>query len=546
MAEITQSMFHRFWKLLKNYNKEVSHIYIYGIINGIVYLSLPLGTQAIVSFLQIGELTSSWIFLVIFVIGGIGLSGYLQVMQLRVVENIQQDIFVRSSMEFAYRLPNITYEAFNRYHAPEVANRFFDTMTIQKGLPKILIDFSLALFQIVFGIILLIIYSPYFVILPFILFVTIWIMYSLTGLKGFNASITVSKYKYKVAHWLEEIARVRKVFKLNVKAKLHMTQNDKISTSYVDARQNLFSILLKQYGFLIFLKVAIVTVLLVLGGILVFNNQMNIGQFVAAEIIVIMVVGSFEKIITLIDTIYDVLTGLEKIGFVTDMELDSKKGVKADADSKVGVSVKATDIAYAFPGAKRNRLTKISFEAKAHDRVLVKGETGKGKSVLLHLLSGLYQATQGEIFIDDIPIENYRPDELLNQTGFLTDTNDLFEGTVINNISMGRQYSKDYLEEILDELFLRDFIKSLPLGLDTPIDSGGRRLPNSVVQKLQLAREILTEPRLLLIEELMMAITRREKEAIIDYLSDKIRPWTLFVVSEDPYWAEHCQTTIQL
>lgn len=191
----------RFWRLLTRYKTELRQIYVYALFIGIVNLTLPLGIQAIINFLQTGELTSTWMILVGFVLAGIAITGVFQVYQLRIVENIQQDLFARSAFEFAYRIPKITFLELDKIHAPELVNRFFDTLTIQKGLPKILIDFSLAIFQIVFGLILLAIYSPYFILLGLSLALILWLIFKVTGPKGLSTSLKESKYKYQLAHW---------------------------------------------------------------------------------------------------------------------------------------------------------------------------------------------------------------------------------------------------------------------------------------------------------------------------------------------------------
>ena len=100
----------RFYKLLELDKKDVSQIFFYAIFAGIVSLSLPLGIQAIVNFIQSGRVSASWIVLVILVVIGVALVGILSLMQLRITENLQQKIFVRSSFEFACRLPKIEFK----------------------------------------------------------------------------------------------------------------------------------------------------------------------------------------------------------------------------------------------------------------------------------------------------------------------------------------------------------------------------------------------------------------------------------------------------
>jgi len=406
----------RFWNLLSQYKSEIRQIYVYAVFIGMVNLTLPLGIQAIINYIQTGEITSSWMVLVSFVLIGIAITGTLQVVQLRIVENIQQDLFARSAFEFAYRMPKITFFQLDKIHAPELANRFFDTITIQKGLPKILIDFSLAIFQIAFGLILLAIYSPYFIILGFSLVIILLLIFKITGPKGLQTSLMESKYKYKLVHWLEEVARVNRSFKLNGYSKFHLEKSDDIVVGYLGARENHFQVLINQFRFFIAFKVFLAAGLLILGGFLVFSEEMNLGQFVAAEIVIILIINSVEKVLRIIDTIYDVLTALEKIGYVTDLELDTNIGTAELMESKP-LSVKAVDIKFGFPDEERNIFENLSFDIPAKSRVVITGESGSGKTLLLQIIAGIHRIESGELYIDGVPLVNYDRESLYTQVG---------------------------------------------------------------------------------------------------------------------------------
>ncbi|MFT5384361.1 MAG: ABC-type bacteriocin/lantibiotic exporter with double-glycine peptidase domain [Saprospiraceae bacterium] len=535
----------RFWNLLKKYKIELRQIYAYALFIGMVNLTLPLGIQAIINFLQTGELTSTWVILVCFVLIGIAITGTLQVLQLRIVENIQQDIFARSAFEFAYRIPKITFLQLDKIHAPELVNRFFDTITIQKGLPKILIDFSLVIFQIVFGLILLAIYSPYFIVLGFALTIILWLILKITGPKGLDTSLKESKYKYQLVHWLEEIARVNSSFKLNANSKFHLNKTDGIVQGYLVSREKHFQVLINQFRLFIGFKVILAAGLLVLGGYLVFQEQMNIGQFVAAEIIILLIINSIEKVIRIIDSIYDVLTALEKIGYVTDLDLDKNNG-EATVILDCGLSIKAADIQFGFPAERNKIITDLSFEIAANEKVVLSGKSGSGKSLLLQILAGVHQIDDGELYINDMPFSNYQRDQLYDNFGVSFSTNQIFEGTIRENIAMGREVSEREIAEVLKILKLNDFIIHQSKGIDSFVDSGGRRLPRSIIQKLLIARTIVNNPKLLLMEDPLQFIEEKDKISIINYLMDDARNWTVIVVSDFYYWKEKCSRVVNL
>ncbi len=535
----------RFWNLLQQYQSEIRQIYIYAVFIGMVNLTLPLGIQAIINYIQTGELTSSWIVLVGFVLFGIAITGTLQVVQLRIVENIQQDLFARSAFEFAYRMPKITFLQLDKIHAPELVNRFFDTLTIQKGLPKILIDFSLAAFQITFGLILLAIYSPYFIILGFALLLILWLIFKITGPKGLSTSLKESKYKYNLVHWLEEIARVNRTFKLNSNSKFHLNKSDDIVVDYIHSREKHFQVLINQFRLFIGFKVFVAAGLLILGSVLVFNDQMNLGQFVAAEIIIILIINSVEKVLRIIDTIYDVLTALEKIGYVTDLKLDQNEGT-AMLEKDSGLSIKAVDIQFRFPDDPKNIFNNFSFNIPAREKAVISGPSGSGKTLLLQIIAGIHQISQGELFINDIPLLNYERDALYTKIGMAFPTNQLFEATFKENITLGRSISDKEIMEVLKVLSLDTYFIHQTKGINSMVDSGGRRLPRSIIQKILVARILVTKPKLLLLEDPLQFVGEEDKKAIIDYIMDPKRDWTVIVVADYYYWKEKCTSTVDL
>lgn len=542
---MTANPIRRFWNVLKQYSSELRQIYVYALFIGVVNLTLPLGIQSIISFLQTGELTSTWVILVAFVLIGMAITGVLQILQLRIVENIQQDLFARSAFEFAYRIPEITFIQLDKIHAPELVNRFFDTLTIQKGLPKILIDFSLATFQIVFGLILLTIYSPYFIILGLVLAVILWLIFKVTGPDGLLTSLKESKRKYELVHWLEGIARVSRTFKLYGQSKLHLEKTDRIVSNYLIFREKHFQVLINQFKLFIGFKIVLAAGLILLGGFLVFKEEMNIGQFVASEIVIILIINSVEKVLKTIDTIYDVLTALEKIGYVTDLQLDENTGHAGVGNTK-GVSVKVDNIRFGFPEEKNKVFDGLSLDIKSGEKIVLEGSYGSGKSVLLQVLAGIHRHQEGEIYVNNIPFSNYEKSELQDSFGVVFPTNQIFEGTFRENILLGRNISDEKLNEVIDLLGMGDFISHQMRGMDSFVDSGGRRLPRTIIQKVLIARIIINEPKLILLESPLQAIQKEERKKIIDYLTDEERGWTLIVISDFDYWKSKCNRSINL
>ncbi len=537
------------WKrligLLQLEKRDIRQIFYYAIFSGIVALSLPLGIQAIINLIQGAQVSTSWVVLVILVTLGVAFSGALQLMQLRIIETIQQRIFTRSSFELAYRFPKIKMAELRNYYPPELANRFFDTLTIQKSLSKILIDVPTAVLQIIFALILLSFYHPFFIVFGILLLVLVFVVFKFTAQKGLETSLKESKNKYRVAHWIQEIARSVISFKLSGSTSLGMSKNDNLVNDYLKSRESHFSILMLQFIQMISFKVIVTASLLLIGGALVLNQEMNIGQFVAAEIIILLVIGSVEKLILGLEPFYDTLTSLEKIGQIVDKELESQDG-NSPSFSK-SIHIELDHVSYEVSNRKKPILKDISFNINAQSRILIQGESGAGKSTLLQLISGVIKPTSGHIYINDMSIDSLHINYYRSQLGLSLSDETPFEGSIRENLTFGNsKVSDEDIYEVLDIVGLKPFIKDQEKGLDTVLYPDGKQMSYTISKKLVLARAILKRPKLLILEDALDRFHQAETNTIIEYLSHKDRPWGLIVVSSNSAWAEKCTELINL
>lgn len=530
----------RYFKLLLLDKKDVYQIIFYAIFAGLVSLSLPLGIQAIINFIQSGRVTVSWVVLVIFVVIGVALVGILSLMQLRITENLQQKIFVRSSFEFAARLPRIKFEELYDSYPPELANRFFDTMTIQKGTSKLLIDFSAALLQILFGIILLSFYHPYFIMLGFLLLILLYLIFKYSYFIGLENSLKVSKYKYKVAGWLQEMARNNYSFRKERNYDFALQKNDKFASEYLNYRESLFNVLKRQFSHLIVFKIIITASLLTIGGYLVISQEMNIGQFVAAEIIILLVINSVEKIILGLETLYDVLTAVEKIGLVTDLTMEEDTNYEANKCFHA-ITLTTESLSIQFPGAAKKILDNINIKIDQGERVFIEGKNGSGKTTLIRILSGLLQSSEGAFYINDDTFRKINLKQYRSQIGNIIHSETPFEGTILDNIIFNNpDCSDEDLKWALDGVQLTPYIKSLPKGLETQIFPEGQQLSSSNAQKILLARSIINKPKVLFYEDPTDAMDEKVANEIIDFITSDINKWTIIVSSKNPYWKTKC------
>lgn len=535
----------RILRLLKLEKSEISAIYFHAILNGLIQLTLPVGVQAIIGFVLGGAMSTSLVVLISLVVLGVLFSGMLQIGQMQLIEKVQQKIFVRYSLNLADRIPKIDLKSADGYYLPELMNRFFEVPTLQKSLAKLLLDIPTATIQILFGLILLSFYHPAFILFGSLLVLVLWLILYYTGNRGLSTSLEESMYKYKVAAWLEEMARLVKTFKFSKGSSLNLEKADEFTTSYLVARNQHFNILQFQYKILVVFKVLITASMLIVGSVLLVNQQLNIGQFIAAEIVIITVINSVEKLIGNLDSVYDVLTSVEKIAKISDKPIEAN-GEFDFAEQQQGISVQMQNVSFDY-GDGKNVFTNVSLDVASGQKVCISGAESTGKSTILKLLTGAYTSYEGSIMVNGLPIGNYNLDAMRSQIGIMLDQQGVFNGTIWENISMGNPRINHAQVILLFEMTgLQDYLATQKQGLNTVLSTAGSRLSERVLRKILLIRALAGNPKLLLLEEPWLGLEEHQKNAIEQYLLKNLPNTTVLVVSNDQAFASKCDQQIEI
>jgi ABC-type bacteriocin/lantibiotic exporter with double-glycine peptidase domain len=522
----------RIFSIIKLERREIGAIYVYAILFGLLNLTVPLGIQSIINFVLAGSFSTSMVVLITGVVVGVFITGVLQVNQMKLNEKIQQNLFAQYSFEFAYRIPKVDMKSVDGYFMPELVNRFFDVVSLQKGLSKILLDLPIATIQILFGMILLSFYSPVFIVFGLLLLFILWLIIRFTSQRGLETSLEESDYKYKVAGWLQEMARVMKSLKFSQNTGMHIERTDNYLEGYLRARTNHFKILLTQYWSLIVFKVLITLSMLVIGAFLLIGQELNVGQFVAAEIVILTILASIEKFIVTLDKIYDVLTSVEKLGKVIDKPIEKTGTLELDTTNGIEVDIRQLTFGY---NADDPILKNITLTVPQGKMVCLAGKEGVGKSTLLRLITGSFTEYTGQILINGIPIGNYNVDSLRKSTGIYFSQQEIFEGTLWDNIALGKcAYSQQELVKICSMVGLGDYLAQLPEGFNTQLDPMGRRLSKSTTHRILFLRAISGKPDLLLLEEPWEGLDPSSRHNMIDFLKTEMKGSTIIVASNDP------------
>jgi ABC-type bacteriocin/lantibiotic exporter with double-glycine peptidase domain len=413
-------------------------------------------------------------------------------------------------------------------------------------MPKILVEFSTAVLQVFFGLTLISFYHPFFIPFSLTLAVVVILILRYTSTQGVATSLKESKSKYQVAYWLEEIARAMNTFKLSGGSSFSLDKMDRLVCEYLNNRQKHFRVLIFQYSTIVAFKTLVAGGLLFLGSYLVINNQINIGQFVAAEIVIILVMNSIEKIILTMETIYDVLTGLEKLANVTDLPIEPNEGEDfEEIDTGEGIAIKADKLFFRHENQQEDILKGLSLEVKPGEKLCIAGYNSAGKSSFLRILAGLYTHYRGTITYNGFPLRNLNLESLRQHIGDYFLQEDIFQGTIMENITFSNKgVGIDQVVRVAQRIGLSDFIEGLPNAYDTILQPEGRNIPQSIRTRIILARCIVSNPRMLVVEGFFHGIQLGDRVTIASFITDREENRTVIALTDDPILAAHCDRVI--
>lgn len=523
----------RLLQLLVGDRRDLLVLLIYTLLNGLLMLAVPLAAQSLVNTIAAGVFIQPLVVLSLLLFGGLVFAGILRLMQITLVEIIQQRIFVRVALQLAYRLPRIQLSSLRKEYAPELANRFFDVLTIQKTWSKLLLDAPSAILQILVGLVLLAFYSP--ILLAFDVLLILGILIVLWGLSfdGLKTSINESYQKYDMAGWLEEIGRCHISFKMAGLPEHTVQHANRIASQYIDCRGQHFRVLFRQATGTYLLYAIASAGILAIGGWLVINRQLTLGQLVAAEIVVFSVLAALEKLMRQIEPFYDLLTGMDKIGHVTDLPLE-REGGGCLPERAEGASLFCRGVQFAYPGTALI-LSGLDLVLEPGSRVALAGASGAGKSTIASILCGLHEPTHGIVEINGVDIRDLNLNVLRRSVAWAGMTHEVFDGTIEDNITLGRSWVTQHdTRWALDATCLSEDLAHMPEGKNTKLVSEGRNLSLGQRQRLMIARAIVDRPQLLILDETFSAIDMETKNHILDFILDKNHPWTAVFITHLP------------
>lgn len=528
----------RLKELAKEDKKDLIALITYSLVASILFLAVPLATQALVNTIAAGIFIQPLIVMSVMLFGGLLFLAILQYLEIALVEVIQQRIFARISFSVIEKIPKVNLEALKSSFPPEVINRFFDVLTIQKTWSKLLISGLNSILQIFFGLLLISFYSP--VLLAFDLFIifAMFLIFFILGKGGFITSLKESTEKYKVVAWLEELGICLKTFKLSPGYSFLLKRTDELVSNYIQGRKEHFNIIARQ-AVASYLFYAIATTgVFAIGGYLVINRQLTLGQLVASELIIVTILSGFQKIVQDLDRFYDLLTALEKLSYLTDLQEERKDGIKLE-NTNEGLNISFNCIKYSY-NEKINILKDLSFEIKSGEKSAFVGKSGSGKTTIAKILCGFIEPTYGSVQINSHDIRDLNLKSLRSYISLVSDENEIFEGTIEENITLNSSnISKSDLTWALDVSTLSSDLRLLSLGLKAKIPTGGINISKGLIQKILISRALITKPSLLILNNCFSGIDQKSKIDIVKEVVSPSYKWTALFNTNDSDILEH-------
>jgi ABC-type bacteriocin/lantibiotic exporter with double-glycine peptidase domain len=539
--------FSRYWALMVPERRDLWVVVIFAMMDGLFLLASPIAVETLVNTVAFGRYLQPIIVLALLLLTFLTFAAALQALSTYVVEILQRRLFVRLVADLAYRLPRVRGAALDEAHGPELLNRFFEIAQVQKITSSLLLDAVSIILRTFIGMAVLAFYHPFLLGFDIVLLVMIAFITFVLGRGAVKTAVRESRAKFSVGEWMQEVIRHPTAFKLHGGQQFALDRADQLTIDYLEARKRHFRIVIRQMVFALGLQTFAFTTLLGLGGWLVIQGELTLGQLVASELIVTVIVGSFTKMHKHLESFYDMMASMDKLGHLFDLPVERHDKL-FHLRSGVAAEVAARQVSYHYGAHHRGHgtLHDFTFALEPHDSVALTGPPGSGKSTLIDLLSGVREPVTGHVELDGIDLRELRPDSLREHLAVARSI-EIFRGTIDENVHLNRpRVSAHEVRQALDAVGLTDEIQQLPDGLNAVLQTNGAPLSATQALRLMVARAIVGRPRLLLIDGILDALPDAMLQQLLPNLVGRNHPWTTLIATGRQTVIDRCDRVVSL
>lgn len=515
----------RVFKLIELEKSDIFIIVLLTLGAGFLSLATPIAVQTLVNIVTMGGVAQPLLLVSLMLFILLVFSGGLNLFELYIVELIQRRVFIRTTLQSAAKAQAMHVSVRDSENTVELMNRFFDVSTVQKSSYQLLTKGLAAVLQFIVGSTVLIFYSFYFALNVVFMLLMAWFIIMIVGRLAVHTAINESYAKYDVAAWLESIGRNLNMFKFGKCQTYAVQQADVLASHYLDNRKKHFATLFKQGLFATMTYATAGTLMLGLGGWLVMQGEINLGQFIAAELITFSALAAFMSFVAQLEYVYDLMAGLDKLGVLSDLPSERLGGHKIT--SKQAYSVEA--IKLSLPDAEQQRTVDLHVEAGKSLAIIV--DPDNTKSTLAELLVGLRAPLSGVVKIDNMDIRQLDLADMRLHVAYIQHVETLEESILTNLTLQHPEVSLQEVQDVLIKVGLNDAVYALPDGLDTLLLPSGAPLTTMQASILMVARALLMNPKLIVIDSLLDGLHGNELDTVCQALQSSKAGWSLIVVT---------------
>lgn len=320
-AQLNKIVREGFVKILTHDKKNALYLLYYSAVESVLMLSIPLASSFIINSL-LAQASLSLIVLGLIVVVILMIVLVLQIIKEYIIEKFQQKIFVSNAIEVGELAEGLRcgndkgcVESSKKY-----MNYFFDILSVQKIFPLLVLDGAGLAMKILVSLLLLLAFDPFlfsYGVAYFVIFLSVLL---LLGAGGFYKAKERSEAKHEAIYYLQHIPSQSDKTREEILAGL-----DAHLQSFVQKRRGMFQTIIRQMGWMFFMEAVIISGFLILGGLLVINGMLPVGEFVAAEIIIVTIVYAIRAFVKQLDYIYDMIEGIYKIDKLSHLLEEQKK-----------------------------------------------------------------------------------------------------------------------------------------------------------------------------------------------------------------------------
>lgn len=486
---------------------------VYGIGISLLTLAIPISVQSLVNTISFGVLTQPLIILSLLLLVLLFMSGFFKTLQIYIVELFQRKLYARVATDVSNKLLGADPNSFKSINGVELTNRYFDIMTLQKSVKVLIMDATAMFLQIIVGLLVLAFYHPYFLVFDFVLVFLIWMVWFLFGKRAIITAIKESTAKYEVAQWLEEIARENFFFKTAMRKHYAAIKTDNKIINYIETRKKHFRHLFSQHIFLMIIYAVMSALILGLGGFLVTSGQLTIGQLVASELIITLILASLAKSGKYLESFYDLIAGVNKVAKLIELTPE-------ELNTSISPDIKNGDLVFSKV-CFQSSLYQFNFdiEFKHGKNYLVAHKYLSSKNIFLDLLRGVQKARTGKISLAGQDYSSHNQLEIRDNI-YIVEEPVIFAGSIWENlISCTGNVETQKVMEVLEIVDLSKIVDIFPEGMNTNLMTNGYPLWRSQQIRLEIARAIIMRPKVLVLTEVIDQLDDERRMHILKYLS---------------------------